>query len=58
MVARKKEIYPFPICRVTAILGIRDCLTSILGREKVQNPKPDPDIYLAAAKELGAAPER
>jgi hypothetical protein len=44
--------------RVTTILGVRDRLKFVLGREKVAKPKPDPSIYLAAAKALGVSPER
>lgn len=44
--------------RVTKILGVYDCLRTVLGRERVRKPKPAPDIYLAAAEALGAAPER
>ena len=52
------ESFSWGLCRVTTILGVRDCLTCVLGREKVHKPKPDPDIYLEAAKELGVPPER
>ena len=45
-------------CRVTTILGVRGCLKFVLGREQVAHPKPDPAIYLAAAKGLGVPPER
>ena len=45
-------------CRVTTILGVRKFLKFVLGREQVAKPKPDPSIYLAAAKKLGVAPER
>ena len=45
-------------CRVTTILGVRKFLRYVLGREQVAKPKPDPAIYLAAAKNLGVAPER
>lgn len=44
--------------RVTKILDVYDSLKAVLGREKVANPKPDPDIYLAAAEALNVRPER
>jgi len=38
-------------------LGLNDSLDVILGREDVKNGKPDPEIYLLAAKKLGVLPE-
>ena len=37
-------------------LDIEDSLDEILTREDVQNPKPDPEIYLLAAEKLGVEP--
>ena len=44
--------------RVTKILGVYRFLKTVLGRERVAKPKPDPDIYLAAAEALGVQPKR
>ena len=46
------------VCRVTKILGVYQFLKTVLGRERVAKPKPDPDIYLAAAEALGVQPAR
>lgn len=43
---------------MTKILGVHGYLKTVLGRERVQKPKPDPDIYLAAADALGVEPSR
>ena len=47
-----------PCCRVTKILGVHEFLKTVLGRECVAKPKPDPDIYLATARALGVEPQR
>ena len=43
---------------MTSILGVRDVLAALVGREKVSRPKPDPDVYLAAAQALDVSPSR
>lgn len=37
--------------------GLREHFTVLEASDTVENPKPAPDMYAAAAKELGAAPE-
>ncbi len=37
-------------------LGIADCFTVMFSGERVANPKPAPDVFLAAAEALGADP--
>ncbi len=38
-------------------LDIENSLDEVLTREDVQNPKPDPEIYLLAAQKLGVEPQ-
>ena len=38
-------------------LDIENSLDEVLSREDVQNPKPDPEIYLLAAQKLGVEPQ-
>jgi HAD superfamily hydrolase (TIGR01509 family) len=38
-------------------LDLEDSLDEVLTREDVQNPKPDPEIYLLAAQKLGVDPQ-
>jgi beta-phosphoglucomutase-like phosphatase (HAD superfamily) len=38
-------------------LDIEDSLDEVLTREDVENPKPDPEIYLLAARKLGVQPQ-
>ena len=38
-------------------LGIEELLDEVLTREDVQNPKPDPEIYLLAAQKLDVQPQ-
>jgi HAD superfamily hydrolase (TIGR01509 family) len=38
--------------------GLLDRFTALATREDVERPKPHPDIYLEAARRLGAAPQR
>jgi HAD superfamily hydrolase (TIGR01509 family) len=38
--------------------GLLDRFTALVTRDDVERPKPHPDIYLEAARRLGAAPER
>ena len=42
---------------VLRALDIEESLDVVLTREDVQNPKPDPEIYLLAARNLGVAPQ-
>ena len=42
---------------VLRALAIEDSLDEILTREDVQNPKPDPEIYLLAAQKLEVEPQ-
>ena len=42
---------------VLETLGLMELLATLLGREDVQNPKPDPEIYLLAATRLNVPPE-
>ena len=44
--------------RVLKILGVRDCIKVLNGADKVEKPKPNPDIYLKTAKELGVDPNQ
>ena len=43
---------------VLRALDIEGSLDVVLTREDVQNPKPDPEIYLLAAEKLGVPPAR
>jgi HAD superfamily hydrolase (TIGR01509 family) len=36
--------------------GVRACFTAVVSSEEVANGKPAPDVYLAAARELGVDP--
>jgi beta-phosphoglucomutase len=50
-----------PRLNVEAILdalAIADCFQGIASAEDVKNGKPDPEVFLAAAASVGAAPER
>ena len=38
--------------------GFLERMTAVIGGDRLQRSKPAPDIFLLAAKELGAAPER
>ena len=50
---------PLPLIEMTMeILGIKECFKAILSSESVYRGKPFPDIFLAAAKTLGADPVR
>ena len=42
--------------RAIATLGIRDCFNHIITSESVARGKPNPDVFLAAAKALGIPP--
>jgi HAD superfamily hydrolase (TIGR01509 family) len=44
--------------RVLDALGLRVLLDDIVGRDSVNNPKPDPEIYLLAMDRLSVAPEQ
>lgn len=39
-----------------ARLGITDCFTVVVGGDEVKRTKPDPEIFLTAARKLGVAP--
>ncbi len=43
--------------RVLQALGLEEYLDLVLTREDVQNPKPDPEIYLLAARKLDVPPQ-
>jgi HAD superfamily hydrolase (TIGR01509 family) len=43
---------------ILGVLGITDCFQGIVSAEDVENGKPDPEVFLAAAASVGAAPER
>jgi sugar-phosphatase len=43
---------------VLAHLGVREAFRTIVSGERVEHPKPAPDIFLRAAKDLGTAPDR
>jgi HAD superfamily hydrolase (TIGR01509 family) len=43
--------------RVVVLAGLRDVFRVIVSSEEVVHGKPSPDVYLAAARELGRAPE-
>ncbi|MGH8988738.1 MAG: HAD family hydrolase, partial [Acidimicrobiales bacterium] len=38
--------------------GLHACFDAVVSSEEVAHGKPSPDVYLAAARALGAAPER
>jgi HAD superfamily hydrolase (TIGR01509 family) len=44
--------------RALKAIGVRNTFRCVVGRDKVARGKPAPDVYLAAAACLGAAPER
>jgi len=46
-----------PARRVLGILGLSDEFDVVATRDDVEKPKPDPEIDLLAARELGVAPE-
>lgn len=37
-------------------LGIQECFKKLVSGEKVENPKPAPDVFLKAAREIGVQP--
>lgn len=39
-------------------IGLADAFTAIVSSDDVRHGKPEPDVYLEAARRLGAAPER
>jgi HAD superfamily hydrolase (TIGR01509 family) len=43
---------------VLGLAGIRDCFAALVSSEEVARGKPAPDVYLEAARRLGARPER
>ena len=43
--------------RMLAALELEEQMDVVLGRDRVQNPKPDPEIYLAAAHLLDVPPQ-
>ena len=47
----------FEIEQVLGFIGIRDKFEILIGSNLVKNPKPAPDIYLAAVQKLNLAPE-
>lgn len=47
----------FKIMDNLAMLGITDCFDAVISGAELKRPKPFPDIFLEAAKELGIAPE-
>lgn len=44
--------------RVLAILGLSDAFDFVATRDDVDQPKPDPEIYLLAARELNVPPNK
>lgn len=38
-------------------VGLSDCFEKLFSGDKIKNPKPAPDVYLAAAEALGVTPE-
>ena len=42
--------------RVLDVLGLRVLLDDVVGRDLIDNPKPDPEIYLLAMDRLGISP--
>lgn len=42
--------------RVLEVLGLRDAFDFVATRDDVENGKPDPEIYLLVAREIGATP--
>jgi len=49
--------YREEVLHVLRSLDIEESLDEVLAREDVQNPKPDPEIYLLAAQKLGVQPQ-
>ncbi len=43
--------------KVLGVLGIADWFDAVVCDEDVSHPKPDPEIFLTAARRLGVAPE-
>ena len=50
--------YRYQVDEVLDVLGVRDVLDAVVARDDVEQPKPDPEIYLLLARRLGVAPER
>ena len=48
------EIY---INQVIDMLGVKEYFQVLCSGENVKNPKPAPDVFLKAAKELGVSPD-
>jgi len=42
--------------RILKALGIVDIFQTVIGRDQIKRPKPDPEIYLYAAESIGIAP--
>ena len=40
------------------MLGIEDCFQSVVDTARFQRPKPDPEIFQVAMRDLGLAPEQ
>lgn len=49
---------PLNVDFVLGRAGVLDCFRAIVDGHQVSKPKPDPEVYLEAAKRLGAAPQR
>ena len=43
--------------RVLSALDLEDQMEVVMGRDRVRNPKPDPEVYLAAAHMLNVPPQ-
>lgn len=48
--------YCAQVRRVLDVLGLNDAFGFVASRDDVENGKPDPEIYLLVARELGVAP--
>ncbi len=48
---------PAAIERNIRNMGLYDCFERLVSGEQVKNSKPEPDVFLEAARQLGAAPE-
>lgn len=48
----------YKIERTVKSLGIEECFTKLVSGENVKNPKPAPDVFLEAAKQLGVEPDK
>ncbi len=55
-VASSSPQYYIELC--TAAMGVADCFELLFSGERVTRPKPAPDVFLAAAAELGVSPEQ